>query len=304
MSNSFRPPDSSSNFGARTLVIYNPTAGPGRQRRLRDGLERLVSSGQAVDVRPTRCAGDAERLAREAPGDYGALVVAGGDGTINEAVNGLLRRPNGRPLLGILPLGTANVLALELGLPLKPAAAAAVIGAGRRAAIRPGCANGRYFTMMAGVGFDAHVVEGVRPQVKRWLGKGAYGLEIGRQLLGYRDRRYRISIGEARFEAATAIVAKGRYYGGPFVLAPQASPFLDSLQVCLFGRGGRGAVLRMLLALGTGRIGRQGDVRFVAADRLSIEGAGPEPVQADGDIIARLPVEVSLAETSLQVLVG
>lgn len=226
-------------------------------------------------------------------------MVAGGDGTANEAANGRLAAGGGR--LAIIPLGTANVLAAELGIgSLAEAAEAAT--AGRPLLCQPGLANGRAFVMMAGVGFDAHVVAGVSARLKRLLGKGAYLLEILRQLWRFRFPRYRVEIDGAVHEAASAIVAHGHCYGGRFIVAPEARLDLPELHVCLFRRGGPWRTVRYALALALGRLPGLADVNIVIGKRIRIEGPSGDPVQGDGDIIARLPVTIELSPVVLELM--
>ena len=209
----------------RLLVIHNPTAGRARRRRLDATLEALELLGCTTALRPTRRAGDGEVLAREVCPDDGDLVIAaGGDGTINEVVNGLLAtRPNGGALpLAILPLGTANVLANELGLDSTPDTLARAIASGPIQPIALGRAGQRYFVSMAGVGFDAHVVASVNLDLKRRIGKAAYVLESLRQLATFPFPGYRLSIDGHKRVVASAIVTRGRYYGGRYLCAPKA----------------------------------------------------------------------------------
>jgi diacylglycerol kinase (ATP) len=294
----------------RLLVVFNPTAGRRRQGRLAATLRHLESAGCDLALRETTARGDAERFAREAAAlTNGAaadlFVVAGGDGTINEAVNGLIAARNGVPLpaLAVVPLGTANVLAQEIGLSTAPAAIARDIAAGLPRAIHIGSANGRCFTMMAGVGFDAHVVAGVSPALKRRLGKLAYVLESLRQLFRFGFPRYRVTIDGSVHDAASVIVAKGHFYGGRFVCAPEARLEAPEFQVCLFERGGRWNAIRYALALALGRLPRLGDYRIVSGRSVVIEGPPGDPVQGDGDIIARLPVCIELVSQPLRVVV-
>ena len=227
------------------------------------------------------------------------MVVAGGDGTANEAANGLLAAGGGR--LALIPLGTANVLAAELGIDGLDGAAAAV-AAGRALGYRPGLANGRGFLMMAGAGFDAHVVAGISPRMKRLLGKGAYVLEMLRQLWRFSFPSYRVTVDGAVHEAASVIVARGHFYAGRYVLAPDASLGRPAFHVCLFRRKGRLAVLRYALALGLGRISRSPGLEILVGREILIEGPPGDPVQGDGDIIARLPVRITLSPTAIDLL--
>lgn len=284
----------------RLLVIFNPTVGGRRRRRFAAAIACLHRCGCQVTVRATTAAGDAERFAAEAdPGSYDALVVAGGDGTVNEAINGLA----GSDLpLAVIPLGTANVLAAELGIGRDPAAIARTIVAGPAKPVTVGAVDGRRFTLMLGAGFDAHVVATVNPPVKRRFGRGAYALAILRQLRTYRFPSYRVTIdGEVR-QAASVLVANAHFYGGRFIAAPTADLFSPTLDVGLFERSGRLAAIGYALALFLGFLPALPSYRLIRARRLVIEGPAGDPVQGDGDVIARLPVEVVALPRALHLI--
>lgn len=287
----------------RILIIHNPVSGRRRAALLEQVLERLRLAGCTVALCRTGKRGDAERLAAAAAPDlYDAVAVAGGDGTINEVANGLLQGASPPPL-AILPLGTANVLAAEIGLATDPAAIAAAIVAGRRIAVPVGRANGSGFLLMAGTGFDAHVVQAVRPRVKRLLGKGAYVAETLRQLTRFGFPRYRVTVDGVAHEAASVVVARGRFYGGRHLAAPAARLDGEGFQVCLFGSGGRLAVLRYGAALVMGRLPRATGYRIVSGRRVSVAGPPDDPVQADGDIVTRLPLDIDLAPRRIELIV-
>ena len=129
-------------------------------------------------------------------------------------------------------------------------AAAGAAAKGSLLTYRPGLANGRGFLVMAGAGFDAHVVANVSPRLKRLLGKGAYVLETLRQLGRFSFPRYRVTIDGTVHEAASVIVARGHFYGGRFVVAPEARLDRDELHVCLFRKGGRLQTILYAIALG------------------------------------------------------
>jgi diacylglycerol kinase (ATP) len=284
----------------RLLIIFNPAAGLRRRRRLEAVLKRLRARGCEASVRETTGPGDAERFAAEAdPARYDVLVVAGGDGTVNEAINGLgdLRLP-----LAILPLGTANVLAHEIGLATDPDSVAAAIARGAPRPVTLGAANGRRFVLMAGAGFDAHVVATVRTPIKRWLGKGAYALAMLRQLLAFGFPIYQVSIDGAVRQAGSVLIANGRFYAGRFVAAPAADLQAPVFEVCLFERSGRLAAIGYALALFTGLLPRLASYRILPATRIQIEGTPGEPVQADGDIIATLPARIEVLPRALELV--
>jgi diacylglycerol kinase (ATP) len=281
----------------RLLIIFNPTAGGRRRRRFEAVLAELRRLGCDVTVRPTGGRGDAEQLAASAdPNRYDILVVAGGDGTINEAVNGLA---GARLPLAIVPLGTANVLAAEIGLATNPRSVARTIALGRPRPISVGMANGRRFLLMAGTGFDAHVVQNVDLRLKRWIGKGAYGISILRQLRAFAFPEYVVTIDGRTWKAASVLVANAHYYGGRFVCAPAADLRTPTLEVGMFERRGRLSVIGYALAMFFGRLPKLKSYRIVSADMIHIGGGSDEPVQGDGDIIAHLDVTIEVVPDAL-----
>jgi YegS/Rv2252/BmrU family lipid kinase len=304
--------DSGRSQSKRVLVVFNPKAGRRRLGKLRRTIAAMRLTGAEVELLATEARGDAERLAREASGGVNGfaaldlLAIAGGDGTINEAVNGLMSARGvgaGSSLpLCIVPLGTANVLAREIGQRFSPEVAARTALRGERRQVYLGQANGRCFTIMAGAGFDAHVVANVSTVLKQRIGKLAYVWEALRQLFLFPYGRYRVTVDGNAYDAASVVVAKGRLYAGPYVAAPEARLDSPEFQVCLFQRGGRWNAIRYALALTLGLLPRLKDYLIVSGREVRIEGPVGDPVQGDGDIIAHLPVEIRLAPVSLSLM--
>ncbi len=295
------------------LLIRNPIAGR-RRRGLVDAVVRQVrAEGWTVDLVDTEAVGDARRLAETCDATrYAVIAVAGGDGTINEVVNGLAQRGEGAPALAIVPLGTANVLAHELGLSFTATSIARTMVSGRALLVRPGeaCNGGapRCFSLMAGAGFDAKVVAGVSAPMKRRFGRGAYVWRSMIETRRYRPVRYAVEIDGVRHEAASVIVTRGRHYAGPFVVAPLATLSEPVLHVCLFERWGRSHTLRFGLALLMGRLPRAGGYRVIAGREVRVSvlsdagETGDQPVQIDGDDALTLPVSINLATGSVRLL--
>lgn len=295
------------------LLVLNPTAGR-RRRGLVDAVVRCVrEQGWTVEIVETSAAGDARRFAETCDATRHAVIaVAGGDGTINEVVNGLAGRTGPSPAMGIVPLGTANVLAHELGMDFSATAIARTLIAGRELLMQPGEASGagrpRCFSLMAGAGFDAKVVAGVSAPLKRRWGKGAYVWRSLVEAWRYRPVRYRVEIDGVRHEASSVIVTHSRHYAGPYVVAPAAALGQPLLHVCLFERWGRSHTLRFGLALVRGRLPRTGGYRVVTgrAVRISVlsdAGEGrAQPVQIDGDNALTLPVSIALSAGAVRLL--
>jgi diacylglycerol kinase (ATP) len=285
------------------LVIYNPAAGRSRGRKLQATLRLLEAAGCQLVLRETTRHGDAERLARTVdPASCNMIVVAGGDGTINEVANGLIASGLRVPL-AIVPLGTANVLAKEIGLGTHPRDVARAILGRRHKVVHLGLANGRHFLQMAGAGIDAHVVQGVNLMLKRRTGELAYVLESLIQAFRYDFPALTVTIDGAAHTARMVVVCNGRHYGGPFVAAPRASIEEAGFQVVMLERGGLGGVLRYGAALALGRLPTLSDVRVIPGRQVRIDGPQGAPVQGDGDIIASLAVEIAPAKATLNLIV-
>lgn len=290
------------------LIVFNPAAGQRQRRRLDGLLAALATRGVTAEVQATRQAGEASELARAAARAGVPLVIAaGGDGTIAEVVNGLLDGPVEAkpPALGIVPLGTANVLAQELAIPRAPAALADLLTSDTTRPLWSGVLEHgqqqRYFVQMVGAGFDACVVHGVNGGLKRLVGGLAYGwqglVEAGR----YGFPRIDVVIDGVPMTTHGIIVTKGRLYAGRFTLAPEASPFERGFTAVLFDRPGALSALAFGLALPLGQVARLPGIRWLPAREVQVL-AGKAPVQVDGDPLADSAFAVRTSSRSLDVL--
>jgi diacylglycerol kinase (ATP) len=288
------------------IVVFNPVAGLRRAHLLWRVLDVLVANGIRVELVETHRPGHAEALTREAVcGGASMVVAAGGDGTIAEVANGLL---GSSACLGVIPLGTANVLAHEMALPFEPRAVAAALAFGRTRPLWPGLARGveesRLFVQMLGVGFDAHVVHQLPVALKRAFGRGAYVVQTLREMAFYPFTPIHLRLDGEETHAASVIVSKGRLYGGRFLLAPAACAGEQGFSVVLFDHSGIGAALLYGAALPLGLLGRAPGVRHVRAQRIDFIGNETVPAQADGDAAGWTPVSVTDAPAAIPVVVG
>lgn len=289
------------------LIIFNPVAGRRRASALWRVLDVLIENGIKVEVAETQHAGHATELARAAALEGHAMVVAaGGDGTIAEVANGLLGSDTA---LGIIPLGTANVLAKEFQLSTAPRAIANALAYRRTRPLWPGLAkqNGteRVFVQMVGLGFDGAVVHGLQPLLKRAVGRGAYVWQSLWESVAYRFPRVRLTIDDRAYEAASVVVSKGRLYGGPYLLAPNAASTEPGFQVALFENPGTFPALLSGAALPLGLLPRCPGVRVIAGARISFSAQnGPIMTQADGDAMVGTPELVIDARSPIPLVVG
>ena len=291
------------------LIIHNPTSGRSAAATLDAVRARLRLRGCNVEIFTTTKPGDARTRAGQVRADETDIVaVAGGDGTINEVVNGLGADADASAVpLGIIPLGTANVLALELDLPKTPHALADVIVDGPLAKTYPGRVGGpggRLFVMMAGAGVDSRIVRGVSPRLKRMFGKGAYGVAGLREWVFLHKDQVEVEINGAVHRASSVIVAKGSRFAGPFVIAPDARLAEPQFWVCLINWQGRWGVLRIALGLLLGTFSGMVGVNIIKTPALCIRGPKGLALQLDGDDMGNVPVTMDIAENPVYMATG
>ncbi|MCX7825287.1 MAG: diacylglycerol kinase family lipid kinase [Verrucomicrobiae bacterium] len=287
-------------------VIFNPAAS---SHRARVRLRRLQSMAQEAEFLPTYAAGHAVELARNAAlAGRRTVVAAGGDGTINEVLNGLMSAPaETRPRLGVLPLGTANVYARELGLPLDLNAAWRAIVAGVERRVDVGVARAadgspHYFAQLAGAGFDALAVADVESHLKQRISGLAYVVS-GFRVVARGLPQVIVRADDRRVEGGFVFIGNGRFYGGPFPLFPDARLDDGLLDVCVFrGSTIRDALRYIPLVLCRRHTGCP-DVCYCQARQVRIEAASPVPTEVDGELWKNSPVEFSVEAGTLRVLV-
>ncbi len=288
------------------VIVFNPVAGRRRALLLWRVLDVLVEHGIRLDVVRTTARGDAERIAREACLAGESLVVAaGGDGTISEVANGVLGTGSA---LGVIPLGTANVLAHEIGLSFSPRAIATALAFRRTRPLWPGVATTpdgqRLFVQMLGAGFDAEVVHRLWTPLKAACGRGAYVMQAAREAIRYEFPPIRVHIEGSAMEAASLIVSNGRLYGGPYTLAPRASPHTPGFWVTLFECSGPLRALGYGAMLPLQALARSPGVRQLPARWVEIRGNRPVPVQTDGDDAGVTPIVVANASEPIPLVVS
>jgi diacylglycerol kinase (ATP) len=273
----------------RFLLIDNPTSGTGSRRLVTGVLEALAARGCIVERAPVGAA-DAKAALSHAvrEGAFDAVIAAGGDGTIRLAA--AMLRGTETPL-GIVPLGTGNVLAHEVGLPRTPEGLAGLLVTGEVRTIEMGTANGEPFLLMAGVGFDGHVIGALNATLKSRLGKFAYGLPVMGALVRP-STPLTVEIEGIAHAADWAIITNARCYGGAFVVSEHAGLERPGLVAVLIEAANRRELVLTLLALARGQLGARRNVRVIACKGATIRADRPVPVQIDGDAFEHTPVEI------------
>ncbi len=289
----------------RVGLIYNPYAGGGKGRVVGSHVEAiLAASGLDVVVRTTQAPREAMELASTLAREVQAIVAVGGDGTVNEVVNGLA---GGDIPLGIVPAGTVNVLAQELGIPLDVAKACAVITRGRTATLDLGYADGRRFILMVGAGLDALTIRELDPRRKRRFKELAFvGAGIG-AFRRHAQPEFTVTIDGRPYRANFVVVGNCRYYGGRFGITSRADPTDGILDVVLFAGRGLARTLLFWMGVPLGLHLRHPDVTYVTGIDVQLETIDPNDVvwfQTDGELAGRLPARARIESSALQVFVA
>lgn len=293
----------------KATLIFNPAAG---QREVRGQLHAvvgyLVEQGWEMTWAETSPTRDASALAREAIAQGAeVLIAAGGDGTINGVINGIIGH---EVRLGIIPVGTANVWAQESGITNRPLLgpnleeAGRVLVEGTVLRVDVGVANGRYFLLTAGVGLDALVTENVDPALKKRTGALAYAWAALREGWHYRGARVELRLDgqPQRTSAWLVTVSNARMYAN-VTLAAKASVTDGLLDVGIFRGRKWYTIVGHALRIALGRHQDADDIEFVQARHIEIHSKPRLPVHVDAEPIGYTPVTFTVLPGALQVIV-
>lgn len=323
-------------FAMRTCVIFNPAAKGDKARRFRRHLDQI---GAAAELRQTSGVGDAWRLAREAvDSGFQIVVAAGGDGTVNEVLNGIGDAADGfeRAALGVLPLGTVNVFARELKIPRQPMAAWEVIRGGHALAIDlpwaefqespvervstesvsqvsharnegphqdhgSGKSVRRYFAQLAGSGLDARAIELVHWPLKKKIGPLAY-VVAGLRALLQPQSRITVSDGATRVEGELVLIGNGRLYGGEFAIFPKADLRDGELEVSVFPKVNWMTLVRCGPSLLLRRCLPPRATINLCARSFSMSSPTAAALELDGELAGHLPARFGVERNRLRVV--
>lgn len=288
----------------RFFLIANPGAGVAGAPLVEEVARALASRGATVERTTAANLTAATHAARQAAesGRHDAVVAAGGDGTIRHVASALIGTATP---LGIIPVGTGNVLAHEIGLAATPAAVASMLCDGPISTVACAEANGETFLLMVGAGFDARVLSALDQRLKSRVGKMAYAGPLLGALIRPADT-LSVTVDGQHHTASWAVIANARHYGGHFVLAPRAGILERGLEAILFKSRSRAVLLGQLMSLAAGRLepraALRGDVEMLRCSRVSITAHDSVPTQIDGDVLGTTPLEVSAGTAELRLI--
>jgi diacylglycerol kinase (ATP) len=281
----------------KLAIIFNPAARGEKARLLQDKVRSFPGADMfLVSSRPGETVELARRLAQEG---YSNIVAAGGDGTVNEAVNGIAGFD---VTLGILPLGTMNVFAYELGLPLnQPERCWDVIQEGFARSIDLAMANERYFVQLAGIGLDALAVRETDSNMRRTIGPISY-IFAAAQIIGRPAPRLEICFNDREtMGGCFVLIGNGRFYGGPLSFFPDAKNDDGLLDVLVFKNQGYLDIIRYLQGVIVGNHADFVDIEYRQVRSLRVGSDRSVPVEIDGEVAFHTPAQFRVAPRQLRV---
>jgi diacylglycerol kinase (ATP) len=286
------------------VIISNPTSGshPRQAHQMQETITFLRNAGWKVELQVTVAPGDASRMTREAVDRHtGVVIVAGGDGTINEVIQELA---GSETVLGVLPTGTANVWARETNIPLDYAGAREVLVHGKTRQVDLGHVNGRYFLLMAGIGLDGEVTLAIEKKPIKRLGAVAY-LLVGAWLgLGYESFRVYLTINGrlVKKHALQVVIGNTQLYGGAIKYTWQAKCDDGLLDVCVLRK--RTMLERLVVAVDffLYRSHRHQWVSYAKCTSLNVRTRKPVAIQVDGEPFGYTPARFSIFPKALKVI--
>lgn len=289
----------------RFLLIANPAAGIANTPLVENVARSLRQAGATItrtvasDLTQASCAAKHAAVA----GTCDAVIAAGGDGTIRHVARAMIA--TNMPL-GIIPVGTGNVLAHEIGLAASTSMVSHTLLHGPVASVALAEAGGEPFLLMVGAGFDARVLSMLDQDLKSRIGKVAYAGPLLRALVRPVDR-LQVTVDGRSHIASWAVIANAMHYGGGFAMAPRTHIFERGLEAILFKAKDPVVLLRQLMKLAAGQLEPHttngGTVEMLRCSRVTLEAQERVPTQIDGDVFGTTPLEVDAGTTELHLIV-
>ena len=267
----------------KIAVIVNPQAGSNNKKFIQQLIQRLSNSNQ-VTVFETKKAGDATIIAKKQAKNFDIVAVAGGDGTVQEIINGI----SAKTILAIIPVGTANIIALEAGITKNINHLCKIILKGKIKKIHVPMINNRRFVLMTGVGFDAFIVNNINNNVKKIFGKIIFFIETLKQFLILKKPNIQVIANKKTFLGNWVLITNACHYAGPYQITKQTTIFNANLVGYIFTNLTRMNFLYSLfLIIFFGDLSKSKKIITIKSDQFKIKGNNNVPVQCDGEIFNR-----------------
>ena len=282
----------------KIAVIINPQAGSNNKKFIQQLIQRLSNSNQ-VTVFETKKAGDATIIAKKQAKNFDIVAVAGGDGTVQEIINGI----SAKTILAIIPVGTANIIALEAGITKNINHLCKIILKGKIKKIHVPMINNRRFVLMTGVGFDAFIVNNINNNVKKIFGKIIFFIETLKQFLILKKPNIQVIANKKTFLGNWVLITNACHYAGPYQITKQTTIFNANLVGYIFTNLTRMNFLYSLfLIIFFGDLSKSKKIITIKSDQFKIKGNNNIPVQCDGEIFNRSTILIKTSKLVVKLL--
>ena len=272
----------------KICIIFNPKAGSSKLAKLNKIIAEL-NKNNTVTLFETTAAGDATNIARTESAHFDIVVAAGGDGTINEVVNGI--DPN--TPLAIIPMGTANIVAIEAGISNNSKAICAAINQGKTKRAYVSTINNKKFVLMAGIGYDAKVVNNINPKLKKVFGKLIFALEGLKQFFKLKEFNITVSTNNETHAANWVLISNAKHYAGPHSITKRTNIFNEDLVCYLFQDLTKLSFLyNLFLIIFFGDLSKSKKIKTIYSSSFDISSQHTTPIQCDGEPFGYLPATI------------
>lgn len=283
----------------KICIIFNPRAGSGKLAKLNKIITEL-NKNNTVTLFETTAAGDATNIARTESAHFDIVAAAGGDGTINEVVNGI--DPN--TPLAIIPMGTANIVAIEAGISNNTKAICAAINQGKTKKAYVSTINNKKFILMAGIGYDAKVVNNINPKLKKVFGKLIFALEGLKQFFKLKEFNITVTSNNQTHYANWVLITNAKYYAGPHSITKRTNIFNEDLVCYLFQDLTKLSFLyNLFLIIFFGDLSKSKKIKTIYSSSFDISSQHTTPIQCDGEPFGYLPATVQTNKEFINLLI-
>ena len=272
----------------KICIIFNPKAGSSKLAKLNKIIAEL-NKNNIVTLFETTAAGDATNIARTESAHFDIVVAAGGDGTINEVVNGI---DPGTPL-AIIPMGTANIVAIEAGISNNSKAICAAINQSKTKKAYVSTINNKKFVLMAGIGYDAKVVNNINPKLKKVFGKLIFAIEGLKQFFKLKEFNITVNTNNETHAANWVLITNAKHYAGPHSITKRTNIFNEDLVCYLFQDLTKLSFLyNLFLIIFFGDLSKSKKIKTIHSSSFDISSQHTTPIQCDGEPFGHLPATI------------
>lgn len=286
----------------RIKLIINPNAGFGLGRYYLPKIKSFFENKNIkLDIFETTAPKQAIKEAKKSKNKYDIIIAAGGDGTINEVINGII---GGKASLAIIPLGTANVLAKQFDIPDNIEQACKLILSKKPKKVDIGIANNRYFLLCCGIGFDAKVIHDINIKLKQKTGKLLFYLNMIKNLFTYNLPKLRIIIDNKVTNGYTAVVLNSKYYGGKYILSEKTKINDGLLEILVIGKNSPLPIIQVIFsAFIFGKVLDFDDINIYQGKNIKIQSLNKKAyAHTDAELIGTTPVKIKVLHNKLKVI--